>query len=133
MGSHLKAGGFGRLMQWTGEASREAEALFAAIESLGFTQAIKHIQEHPPSARCIAMLAYVAQEASIKEQTRRAARVANAPKAAAREWAVTEWQAYRTRHGGNKSAFAREYVPKLYERFRVRVTHKTITDTWLKG
>lgn len=132
--SEIRDSPIGRLMAHVGEAKREAEALFNLIEGQGFTKVRAHIEAHPPSVDCVALLAYVARDqlnAELRGQRQAGAEKANAKKKAAREWIVDEWQRRRAAYRDNKSEFARDYVPKLQGRFGVKVAHKTVTDRWL--
>ena len=52
---------------------------------------------------------------------------------AAKRFIQKEWANLRRAFEENKSAFARQYVPKVHSQFGLVITHKTIASSWLKG
>lgn len=64
---------------------------------------------------------------------RAGARKRHAETNAVRGWLNAQWALERAAYNGNKSAFARAYVPKLKVDHGVEVTEKTIREIWLKG
>lgn len=54
---------------------------------------------------------------------------------AAEAWVRGEWQLHREGYGGNKSAFARNYVSLVMQEFgpESKVTEETIRRRWLSG
>lgn len=56
----------------------------------------------------------------------------HAPTNAARQWIVAEWKTHRDAYGGNKSAFARDYVRRVKNELDVTITEKTMREVWLK-
>lgn len=53
---------------------------------------------------------------------------------AARDWVIKEWRdSGKVGHGGNKTDFARAFVPRVLRERGVEVTEKTIRESWLKG
>lgn len=50
----------------------------------------------------------------------------------ARDWVRSEWHAYRDAYQGNKSAFARDYVRRVFNERGVQVTEKQMREVWLK-
>ncbi|HEX2541495.1 MAG TPA: hypothetical protein VHM00_10480 [Caldimonas sp.] len=53
--------------------------------------------------------------------------------AAARAFVIAHWRLERAEYNGNRSAFARDYVPRLKREYDVDVSHKTVSASWLKG
>lgn len=51
----------------------------------------------------------------------------------AKRFVQAEWKTLKPAFEGNKSAFARQYVPKVSSQFDLIITHKTIATSWLKG
>jgi hypothetical protein len=51
----------------------------------------------------------------------------------ARQWVWDEWVEKRAMFANNKSAFARQIIPRLSEKFHEKFTEKTIRDVWLSG
>lgn len=49
----------------------------------------------------------------------------------ARNFVRTEWAAHRTDYQGNKSAFARDYAKRVWNELNIRVTEKTVRESWL--
>lgn len=50
----------------------------------------------------------------------------------ARAWVQSEWLEHREAYGGNKSAFARDYVRRVRNERGVVVTEKQMREVWLK-
>ena len=48
------------------------------------------------------------------------------------EFVQTEWTAHRAAYEGNKSAFTRDYVKRVFNELGVRVTEKQMREVWLK-
>lgn len=65
-----------------------------------------------PSPATLAAIS-AAKQSAISERASEHAGKRHQKTNAARKWIVTEWQMYRLQYGGNKSAFARDYVRRL--------------------
>lgn len=51
----------------------------------------------------------------------------------AKEFVQMEWSLHKLAYEGNKTDFADHYAPRVKNEFAVKVTHKTIRTSWLKG
>lgn len=49
----------------------------------------------------------------------------------AKDFVRSEWSKHREAYGGNKSAFARDYVKRVLNEFSVKVTEKQMREVWL--
>lgn len=72
-----------------------------------------------------------------KRNSERAVAARYSPNRAAREFVQNEWAAHKNAYDGNKSAFARNYVAIVANKFTdskgdpLKVTEKTIREVWL--
>lgn len=140
--ARIEASPFGALMRHTRQHVQEAEALIDKLHKMGFTKALRHVEMHPPSAACIALLAYAGHAVLVKEQTRAGAIVSNAPKAAIKAWVLREWATHGAKYP-TKTAFATEYAKRADRAEgkaidgaplpRAVVSVRVIAERWLKG
>ena len=89
----------------------------------------RHILETLPSLLTKyknAGLGIKASELARKNATKR-----HAPGKIARDFVVQEWTKYAGDYAGNKSAFARHYVKRVFNELKVRVTEKQLREVWL--
>jgi len=56
----------------------------------------------------------------------------NAPYKRAREFVRAEWELNRSSYANNKSAFARDYVRRVWNELNVSVTEKQMREVWLR-
>jgi hypothetical protein len=56
----------------------------------------------------------------------------HAGRRAAMEFVVAEWEKYRDDYSGNKTAFTRDYVKRVFREHSVTVTEKQMREVWLK-
>lgn len=56
----------------------------------------------------------------------------HAPHRRAREFVRTEWGLHHLNYDDNKSAFARDYVRRVWNEMRVSVTEKQLREVWLR-
>jgi hypothetical protein len=56
----------------------------------------------------------------------------HAPQRKAREFVIAEWALYRSNYDNNKSAFARDYVRRVWNEMSVSVTEKQLREVWLR-
>lgn len=60
------------------------------------------------------------------------ARKAHAPARLAKAFVQREWEMHRAVYDNNKSAFARDYVKRVFNELDVNVTEKQMREIWLK-
>ena len=60
------------------------------------------------------------------------AMVRHAPHRQAREFVRAEWTLHRASYGNNKSAFARDYVRRVWNELNLSVTEKQLREVWLR-
>jgi hypothetical protein len=121
------------LFRWARDAMAEATAYHAAIDPLGYTEALRYIEANPPSPRCVLALARAGHVALLRRQTQAGANAANARNIKARQHVQAEWAKCADDPHRIKARFARKMKPEIKARFGVDPEIKTITDTWLKG
>ena len=56
----------------------------------------------------------------------------HAPHRKAREFVRAEWGLHRSNYDNNKSAFARDYVRRVWNEMNVSVTEKQLREVWLR-
>ncbi|OYY36030.1 MAG: hypothetical protein B7X65_09715 [Polaromonas sp. 39-63-25] len=56
----------------------------------------------------------------------------HAPHRKAKEFVQAEWSLHRENYGDNKSAFARDYVRRVWNEMNVTVTEKQLREVWLR-
>ncbi len=56
----------------------------------------------------------------------------HAPHRKAKEFVRAEWGVHRSGYGDNKSAFARDYVRRVWNEMNVSVTEKQLREVWLR-
>lgn len=67
----------------------------------------------------------------LRERAVRSANTRHEKGRKARVFVVSEWQKNRGAYDDNKSAFARDYVRRVYNEFDVKITEKQMRDFWL--
>lgn len=71
-------------------------------------------------------------EDAIEVIARKGAESKHAPHRAAREFVTREWVQHRAAYDGNKSAFSRDYVKRVLNEMKTKVTEKQMREVWLK-
>ena len=64
-------------------------------------------------------------------RARKAANTRHEGSRKARNFVRSEWVAHQAEYQGNKSAFARDYVKRVWNELEIRVTEKTVRESWL--
>lgn len=67
-----------------------------------------------------------------KEFARKAAFARHKENRKAKTFVENEWNHHRVAYEGNKSAFTRDYVKRVFNEFNVRITEKQMREVWLK-
>ncbi len=68
-----------------------------------------------------------------REQARNAGIAKNRPARQAKEFVQSEWAHHKESYGNNKSAFARDYVKRVWNELNFKVTEKQLREVWLAG
>ena len=109
-------------------------ATIAAVETLAFAE-INQLSQKFESAFDSDQPAILAAalKAQISERASKAALKRHAKNDAARNFVIKEWQEHISVYKGNKTAFTRDYVRRVFNEFRIQVTEKTMREVWLKN
>lgn len=110
-----------------GRSTIDAVEAIAHAERLQFEQRIR-------SSIALKQPEILATELSRRtsERASNAANKRHAPNNKARNWICKEWATHRDAYEGNKSAFTRDYVKRVFYEFNVSVTEKQMREVWLK-
>lgn len=73
----------------------------------------------------------IAVKSAIKRRAQSGGHAKYKRQAEAKDFVQREWEAHKGAYGGNKSAFARDYVRRVHNELDVQVTEKTLREVWL--
>jgi len=133
------------LYKWEANARADAEAILAAFPTIDL---LDSIDESPTERYELAYIFMRAHEVikdkaniysiiELVEIVRSSSAAAWAalrhePHRKAREFVIAEWGRHRQEYSGNKSAFARDYVKRVWNELGVTVTEKQLREVWLR-
>ena len=130
--------------QMADDASEDARSLLAALPDMGKLDEIEGESERHAFAylhmRAMEVFREKANPMSlievieivISDTNSAKALLKHAPHRKAREFVIAEWELHRSNYDNNKSAFARDYVRRVWNEMSVSVTEKQLREVWLR-
>lgn len=118
-------------------AKQEAEQMYRKLNEGDLREWRSHIAKNPPSADAIAYLLLTHEKKSNSERAKRSVSIKNIGNHAAKSFVQSEWAKYENAYKGNKTAFARDYVPRVAQGFKdakgdpLKITEKQMREVWL--
>ena len=111
-----------------------AKATIHAVKIMAYAEKVElEAQINKALAGEIPKLLAKAVEKRISDRATKAAQKKWTKNDHAMNFVIAEWERNHTAYEGNKTAFSRDYVRRVFNEFQVQITEKTMREFWLKG